>query len=94
MKKKIKALNRKIAKTNNAVQTFIKQTIKNYQSMKKKFKSIWLVALMLAMDSCGTTQVTVSKPSSGTHTTITVTTNNPTTTDVSPNIETTLKKGM
>lgn len=37
------------------------------------------------LTSCGTTKVTVSKPENGTNTTITVTTNNPISTEVNPN---------
>lgn len=43
-------LQSKIRKTNKAVQTFIQQTIKNYQSMKNKLKKIWLLAIIVA---CG-----------------------------------------
>lgn len=46
-----------------------------------------LTALLtsLGMTSCGSTKVLVDKPQQGTQTTITVTTNNPITTDVNPN---------
>lgn len=36
--------------------------------------------------SCGITKATIAKPAEGTHTTITITTNNPITTDVNPSI--------
>lgn len=45
----------------------------------------------LFLSSCGTTKVAVSKPEQGTSTTITVTTNNPVTTNLEPN--TTLNYG-
>lgn len=38
----------------------------------------------LGFTSCGTTRATISKPAEGTQTTITITTNNPVTTNVSP----------
>lgn len=93
MKKKLMQINRKIAKTNKAVQTFFKQTLKNYTSMKTKIKSIWLMLALFIMCSCGSTKVSVDRPSSGTMTTITVTTNNPITTDVNPSIDAKLEKG-
>lgn len=49
------------------------------------------LAAGLGLTSCGSTKVTVDKPASGTQTTITVTTNNPISTDVNPSID--LKKG-
>lgn len=52
--------------------------------MKKKLNALFLLTIFLAMSSCGSTKVLVDKPASGTQTTITVTTNNPITTDVSP----------
>lgn len=44
------------------------------------------VAATLGMTSCGVTKATISKPAEGTQTTITITTNNPISTDISPNI--------
>lgn len=85
--KKLKNLQRKAKRTLKAVDTFICQTIKNFISMKKKIKSIWLFVLLFVMVSCGSTKVSVDKPAQGTSTTITVTTNNPITTEVNPNVE-------
>lgn len=45
------------------------------------------VLATLGATSCGVTKATISKPAEGTQTTITITTNNPITTDVSPNVE-------
>lgn len=47
---------------------------------------ITAVLTTLGVTSCGVTKATISKPAEGTQTTITITTNNPITTDVSPNI--------
>lgn len=38
------------------------------------------------LSSCGTTRATITKPAEGTTTTITITTNNPISTDVSPEL--------
>ena len=50
----------KIRKTNKAVQTFIQQTIKNYQSMKNKLKKIWLLMIIFVCaavaQSCNVTR--------------------------------------
>lgn len=45
-----------------------------------------LLAAVLGLTSCGTTKATISKPAEGTQTTITITTNNPITTNTNPNI--------
>ena len=45
------------------------------------------VAATLGMASCGITRATIARPASGSSTTITITTNNPITTDVSPDVE-------
>ena len=56
--------------------------------MKNNIKKIWLLfALAIIVSACGMTKATVSKPAAGTTTTITITTNNPVTTDVSPDID-------
>lgn len=84
---KTRLILKKVVKTNKTLQTFIKQTFKNYQSMKKKIKTIWAcVIACLILQSCGVTKATVSKPAAGTSTTITITTNNPITTEVSPDV--------
>lgn len=43
------------------------------------------VLTTLGATSCGVTKATISKPAEGTQTTITITTNNPITTNVEPN---------
>ena len=48
---------------------------------------ITAVLTTLGVTSCGVTKATISKPAEGTQTTITITTNNPITTDLSPNVE-------
>lgn len=45
------------------------------------------VAATLGMASCGITRATIARPASGSSTTITITTNNPITTDVSPDVD-------
>lgn len=85
-------LTKKIQKTIKRIYVFLNQTHKNYQSMKEAIKKIWLVAIVLIMCSCGSTKVSVDKPAAGTMTTITVTTNNPISTEVNPNVE--LKNDM
>lgn len=49
-----------------------------------------LVSLTLA--SCGVTRASISRPAEGTVTTITISTNNPISTDVSPNVTLETKK--
>lgn len=41
----------------------------------------------VTLSGCGVTRASVSKPAQGTTTTITITTNNPITTDVSPDVK-------
>ena len=53
-------LKSKIRKTNKAVQTFIKQLIKSYQSMKTKIKKIWLL-IIIAACSITTTSCNVTR---------------------------------
>lgn len=45
------------------------------------------VLTTMGVTSCGITKATIAKPAEGTNTTITITTNNPIKTDVSPNVE-------
>lgn len=45
------------------------------------------ISAALGLSSCGVTKATISKPASGTCTTVTITTNNPMTTTVNPNTE-------
>ena len=57
---KQKQLKKKIQRTNNAVQTFIKSTIKNYKSMKKKIFAIWaciaMAFVVITTTSCNVTR--------------------------------------
>lgn len=46
-----------------------------------------LFVFSVLLCSCGVTKATVAKPAQGTTTTITITTNNPITTDVSPDVK-------
>ncbi len=48
---------------------------------------ITAVLTTLGATSCGVTKATIAKPASGSSTTITITTNNPISTNVSPNVE-------
>lgn len=48
---------------------------------------ITAVLTTLGVTSCGVTKATISKPAEGTQTTITITTNNPISTNVTPNVE-------
>lgn len=48
---------------------------------------ITAVLTTLGVTSCGVTKATISKPAEGTQTTITITTNNPISTNVNPNVE-------
>lgn len=50
-------------------------------------KHLFFILCAFALVSCGVTKASVAKPAAGTTTTITITTNNPVTTDVSPNVE-------
>lgn len=55
---------------------------------KNNLVSYFLISILFAVFcSCGVTKATISKPAEGTQTTITITTNNPMTTNVSPNVE-------
>lgn len=56
----------KIRKTNKAVQTFIKQTFKNFKTMKTKIKITWLGFMCLAitttaLHSCNVTRVVTNE---------------------------------
>lgn len=55
--------------------------------MKRVFLSLFLVMFSLLVSSCGVTSARISKPAQGTTTTVTITTNNPITTDVSPDVK-------
>ena len=45
-----------------------------------------LSALGVSLTSCGVTKATISKPAEGTVTTVTITTNNPISTQTNPNV--------
>lgn len=51
----------------------------------KKF--ILLGIIVIPLVSCGVTKASISKPAEGTQTTITITTNNPISTQVSPDVK-------
>lgn len=91
-KKQVKNVLKKVQRTLKRIKVFLNQIYKNYESMKKAIKSIWLLSVAIIICSCGSTKVLVDKPSTGTSTTITVTTNNPISTEVNPNVE--LKNDM
>ena len=64
---------------------------KQQQKIKDSVKTIItaiavIVATLFGLTSCGTTKATITKPAEGTSTTITITTNNPITTNTNPNI--------
>lgn len=46
-----------------------------------------ILILFASLTSCGSTKAVISKPAEGTSTTITITTNNPITTNVEPEIK-------
>lgn len=52
----------------------------------RKRRLIIIPAIAMALCSCGVTRASISKPAEGTVTTITITTNNPISTDVNPNV--------
>lgn len=57
IQRKVQKLNKNLKKTLKALQTFIKQTIKNYKSMKAKFTKIWcVIALLIIATSCNVTR--------------------------------------
>lgn len=58
----------------------------------RKINLLWLLLMAASVSSCGSTKVVVDKPAQGTQTTITVTTNNPITTEVNPQTEMEVKK--
>lgn len=81
----------KLQKTHKIFVSFFTKTIKNYKLMKNQLKRLLaLILFATIICSCGSTKVAVSRPAQGTSTTITVTTNNPITTNINP--ETNLNK--
>lgn len=61
-----------------------KEAIKNFAV---SFLTALLTSLTMVLQSCGVTKATISKPAEGTRTTITITTNNPMSTQVNPSVE-------
>lgn len=79
---------KKVIKAIKRINKFLLQTYKNYTKMKADIKKIIASLLILVvLTACGSTRVSVDRPSQGTSTTITVTTNNPITTEVNPNVD-------
>lgn len=66
----------------------LKKTWNKHVKALAKWVANAIISLLLI--SCGSTKVAVSKPAEGTSTTISVTTNNPITTNNNPNINTSL----
>lgn len=67
----------------------MKLTEKTKQLLLEALKAFIIAALSvlgISLTSCGTTKATISKPAEGTQTTITITTNNPITTNTNPNV--------
>lgn len=64
------------------------KTRKMWLKMRKQiYKAICAFFATLLCVSCGTTKAVVSQPKDGSYTQITITTNNPITTDVQPNTD-------
>ena len=64
---------------------------KQQQKIKDAVKTIItalavIVATIFGLTSCGTTRATIAKPAEGSSTTITITTNNPISTNTNPNV--------
>lgn len=65
---------------NKKINEFLKETIKAI--------IVALAAMLgITLQSCGVTKATINKPAAGTYTTVTITTANPMTTNVQPNME-------
>lgn len=57
IQRRVQKMNKKLLRTNNALQLFIQQTIKNYKSMKTKITKIWsVVTLLIMVTSCNVTR--------------------------------------
>ena len=92
LKKTLKRLNNFLLTHNKELQKFIKNTIKTIQTYKNDMKKItFLLAVTMMVAACGSTKVLVDKPAAGTQTTITVTTNNPITTNLDADASANLK---
>ena len=70
---------------------FFGMNAKTKKILQEVFKALAYIltsiAATLGLASCGITRATIARPASGSSTTITITTNNPITTDVSPDVE-------
>lgn len=67
-------------KMKKKINEFLKETI--------KIIIVALAAMLgITLQSCGVTKATINKPAAGTYTTVTITTANPMTTNVQPNME-------
>lgn len=92
LKKTLKRLNNYLEKHNKALQKFIKNTIKTIQTYKNDMKKItFILATAIIATACGSTKVAVDRPAAGTQTTITVTTNNPISTNIDADASANLK---
>lgn len=60
--------------------------LKKVRVSARKRRLIFTALLGLSLSSCGVTKATISKPAEGTQTTITITTNNPISTQVTPSV--------
>ena len=62
--------------------------MKRFSNLQLAFvKLLYIFFLTSVLAGCGVTKATISKPAEGTQTTITITTNNPISTNVSPSVE-------
>ena len=52
---------------------------------RKRLVFALLVSFSISLSSCGVTKATIQRPAEGTVTTVTITTNNPITTNTNPN---------
>lgn len=68
-----------------------KKTKKQLKTMATEIIKIIIVSIAamlgVTLQSCGVTKATINKPAAGTYTTVTITTANPMTTNVQPNLE-------
>lgn len=75
MKKQKKKAMKKIKVILEKIKRFLEKIIKG-------------IVVLIGLTSCGSTKAVISKPAEGTSTTITITTNNPITTNVEPTLNT------
>lgn len=68
----------------------IKSLLKNNEFLKAlkdvAVAVVAMVSLAISLTSCGVTKATIQRPAEGTVTTVTITTNNPITTNTTPNV--------